>query len=400
MFVRECSSSRKEQRLREHPTPAELRSYRRYLRREESRQRRMALALEAAGELNTLLNNKAEIPSLRGLGTLRALLDRSWAIRHENPEETKCLAQLAVSVAGRLDPRWHDQRDAADWQARAWGRCGNAHRAADDLDDAERDFGIAFDFLRQGTGDLPLKAHLYDLHSSYLGTRRQFDLAFAALDIVHSTYLELGDSHQAGRALLVKAIYTFYNNKPEEAIRINNAGMALIERHRDHSLVFMAIHNHLSFLVGCGEYREARKALFKQLGNLQGIGHVSQLKIRWLQAQISAGLQDWQSAEDNFLYVVEGFDQEGMGFATAFASLELAVVWKRQGRDEETQKLVLKVADVFLALRIQREVLGAMMVLKDAFEKQMGTIGLLEDAVEFLRRWYVNPNEKFMPRGE
>jgi hypothetical protein len=62
--------------------------------------------------------------------------------------------------------------------------------------------------------------------------------------------------------------------------------------------------------------------------------------------------------------------------------------------------MVLEVHDVFVALKIQREAFGAIMVLKEAFERRMGTIGLLEDAVNFLRRWYVNPNERFMPRGE
>jgi hypothetical protein len=41
-----------------------------------------------------------------------------------------------------------------------------------------------------------------------------------------------------------------------------------------------------------------------------------------------------------------------------------------------------------------------MMVLKEAFEKEMGTVELLEDVVEFLRRWYINPSERFVPRGE
>ena len=88
-----------------------------------------------------------------------------------------------------------------------------------------------------------------------------------------------------------------------------------------------------------------------------------------------------------------------MGFHAAFASLELALVWMHQGRYVETQKLIPQVYEAFVALGI-KEAFGAILVLKEAFEKQMGSVELLEDVIEFLRRWYINPDERFRPRGE
>jgi len=165
-----------------------LRFRQRYHRSEDIRQRRVASLLEAGGGLQALID-RSEI-SLQGVGVLRALLDRSWDVRHESPKEMVELARFAVRVAANLDPRWHDERDTADWQARSWAELGNALRTREDYDEAERAFGTAFGFLLQGSGDLRLKARLYDLHASYLGTLRRFDLTFTALDIVHSTYLE------------------------------------------------------------------------------------------------------------------------------------------------------------------------------------------------------------------
>jgi tetratricopeptide (TPR) repeat protein len=374
-----------------------LRFQLRYLRSEEIRQREVATLLENGGGLQALID-RSEI-SLQGLGVLRALLDRSWAVRHENPQEMVELARFAVSLAGKLNPRWHKEREAADWQARAWGELGNALRARDDLDEAERAFGTAFSFLLQGSGDLRLKAKLHDLYASYLGARRRFDLAFTALDIVHSTYLELGDAHLAGRALLIKALYTFYNNEPEKAMRVNNAGMALIEERQEPDLFFMATYNQLLFRVACGQFVEARRELFRQLGKFKHLGRVNQLKVLGLQAQINAGLKKWASAEHGFSQVIKGFEQEGMGFHAAFLSLELALVWMHQGRYAETQELIPRAYEAFVSLGI-KEAFGAMMVLKEAFEKQMGTVELLEDVVEFLRRWHINPDERFIPRKE
>jgi tetratricopeptide (TPR) repeat protein len=385
--------------LSEHPTPAELEAFAQYLQREEIQQRKAATFFGGGGGRIAFVN-QSKIP-VRGIGVLKALLDQSWAVRHENPEEMVSLARLAVEISGRLDPRWHSELDAADWQARSWSELANALRTKDALDEAERDFGVAFDFFFQGTGDLRLKARLYDLHASYLGTRRQFNLAFAALDIAYATYIELTDNHLAGRSLLTKAIYTFYNDEPEKALALNRAGMALIDTNLDSDLSFFAFHNELLFLVDLGRCPEAKRAFFIYQKDFHKFGgNINRLKVRWLQARISLGLSEFKTAEEALEEVRKGFEKAGLGFHASLASLELALAWMRQGRHEAAEEMVLNVAEVFVVLRIQREALGTMAILKEAFKRQMGTIGLLEDAVAFLRRWYVNPNEKFTPQGE
>ena len=377
-----------------------LRPYRRYLRRVEIRRKKIAAILSEDEGLNVLISRSSD-PRLSGLGAVKALLDHSWAVRHESPKKMVRLARLAVHFSSSLDARWHDERDSADWQARAWGELGNAYRVADDLDEAEWAFGLAFEFFLRGTGDVHLKVKLYDLHASFLGTRRQFDLAFAALDIVHSTYLEIGDSHLAGKALITKAMYLHYSNQTEMARAVNEQAMQMIDQTRDSNLLFFSVHNQIDFLVACGRFREARNTLFRFSSHLQSLeGRVYKLRLRWIKARISAGLRMWKSAETDLLHVKAGFEEEGKGFAAALASLDLALLWMRQSRYEETERLVLEASEVFVALRIQREALGAMMVLKESFEKQKGSIGLLEDVVEFLRRWHPSSNDRFMPRGE
>jgi hypothetical protein len=379
---------------------AAFRSYRSYLRREETRRKKVTLLLARGGGGEALLAGRPEAP-LRDLGALRALLDRSWAVRHENPGEMKSLARRAVEVAGRLHPHWHDERDGADWQARAWGELGNALRAADDLDEAERAFDAAFAFFHQGNQEARLKARLHDLYASYLGTRRKFDLAFEALDVVHAAYLELGDSHLAGKALATKAMYLHYSAQPEAAVVVNLRAMALLDRTRGAELLFFSLHNHVRFLVACGHLDEARKMLAQHLGDLQRLeGRIYQIRLRWIQAQVSAGLGEWQTAEEGLRSVRERFEQEGMGFHAALASLELALVWMRQDRHEETERMVLEVCDVFIALRIQREAFGAIMILKEAFERRMATQGLLEEVIALLGRWQLSSDVGSVPQGE
>jgi tetratricopeptide (TPR) repeat protein len=371
--------------------------YQRYLRREEPRGRKVTAVLQEGG-LEALL--ASDLP-LQDLGTLEALLARSWAIRHEDPREMVSLARHAVEVARRLDPYYHSPERHADQQARAWGELANALRTSDDLNEAERAFGIAFEHLLRGTGDLHLKARLYDLHASYLGTRRQFKLAFGFLDVAYAAYLELEDQHLAGRSLLSKAIYLHYSGQPEAAIEANRRALELIDAAREPSLRFFAINNQLVFLIACGRFKEAKRELFRrraELGQLEG--RVNGLKLLWIQGRISAGLGEWSSAEKAFAQARLGFEKAGMGFHGALAALELSIVWMHQGRYEETVAMVADAVDVFLALRIQREALGAVLVLRDAFERRVATLGLLEDVVEFLRRWQIDPNARFETKGE
>ncbi|MFL6194218.1 MAG: hypothetical protein ACJ75H_08610 [Thermoanaerobaculia bacterium] len=372
---------------------------RRHFRREMTRSRETARLLESGTGLKGLVDEGDR--ALKGLGDLKALLDRSWAMRHENPREMVSLARAAVEVARRLDPRQLGINYHADIQSQVWGELGNALRVADDLEEAERAFGVAFEFLVQGTGDLYLKARLNDLHASFLGTRRRFVLAFSSLDVAHLTYLEIGEPHMAGRAMLTKAIYTYYKGDPIEALRLNEEGLKLINENRDPSLLAFALHNQLSFLVGCGRFPDAKRELFDIRPRLERTGcggAISALKMRWLQGQIGAGLQEWQSAELAFQEVRNGFEEAGMGFAAALVSFELSLLLLRQNRYEEAKEVALDSAEVFTALRAEREVLGALLVVQDSFRMNKATVDLLEDFVNFLKRFQIDPDAKFAPR--
>ena len=50
-----------------------------------------------------------------------------------------------------------------DLQARVWGEIGNAYRVNEKYEEADSAFVTAHRLLDQGTGDLFLRAHLWDL---------------------------------------------------------------------------------------------------------------------------------------------------------------------------------------------------------------------------------------------
>src|SRR3954467_842338 len=347
---------------------------------EQRKQAEEAAALLANG------NGLASIPD-EGLGVYEALLQRASALRHNDPQETIRLTRRAAAVAERLDPAVYGNRQVADFQARAWGELGNALRAGDDLLEAEQAFERAFEVLERGTGARSLEVRLHDLHASLLGTQRRFQLAFFALDVVRELYREAGDTHAVGRVLIKKALYLHYSGQSEEALRVNEKGLSSIDEARDPELSFTAFKNHLWYSVGCGRFREAKRLLFRNRHRVQAASRIPRLKIQWLEGRIRYGLDELASAEATFLEVKQGFEEAGLGFAAALASLDAALVQMRLDRPAEAESLVTGAAAVFAALGIHREALSAVRLLQEAFERRKATTQQVEKTVAFLREW-------------
>ncbi|MFY9821429.1 MAG: hypothetical protein WAM82_08605 [Thermoanaerobaculia bacterium] len=360
---------------------------------EEQRQAAHAASLLLAGG-----EGLESIPDTAGLGVYEVLLQRISTLRHDDPREAVGLARKAVAIAERLDPATYGDRQVADFQARAWGELGNALRAADDLWEAQSAFEQAFDVLERGTGATALAARLHDLHASLLGTRRHFQLAFFTLDIVRDLYQKVGDSHAMGRVLIKKALYLHYDGQSEEALAVNAQGLAAIDETRDPAVAVMALTNQLWFLVACGRFREAKRLLFRNRRRCQSAGRVQTLKLLWLEGRIRYGLEELASAESAFLEVKQGFEETGLGFAAALASLDAALVQMRLDRPAEAEGLVTAAAALFAALGIHREALSAVRLLKEAFERQTATTLLVERTVVFLRESENNPDASYATR--
>jgi hypothetical protein len=218
---------------------------------------------------------------------------------------------------------------------------------------------------------------------------REFDIALERLAIIPDLYREAGDLHFAGRAMITRALYTFYSGDVEKAIRLHQEGVSLIHRDRDPQLVVTATHNHLLFLVECGQFPEANKILFKNRPAIYRTGQINVLKLRWIEGRINYGLEKLTSAEETFREVKEGFTGTDLGFSRALIGLELAIVLLRQGKVEEAEQEVLDSAVIFRELEIHREILGCVVLLEEAFRMERASVRLLESTVRHIRKRYM-----------
>lgn len=381
--------------MSDHPTPSEPSAPAAATRSGTSssdERVRTALSLLESGGVEEL----AEAPSdLKGLPAYEAFLERSWNLRHDDPDEMVRLAMYATLVAGKLDVETHGAQRVKDLQCRAWAALGNAYRVADDLDAAEFALGRAAELYLEGTQDELLGARLFDLQASLFGARRSFAAALQTLDVVHELYVRHGDLHLAGRALIKKGSYSGLSgltNDPEEAIRLLRRGLEMIDAEREPQLALSAVHNIAFFLIDCGKFREARSLVWQNLPLYDAHGgQLHRIKLQGLRGLICAGLGELDRAEEYLVAARRGFEEAGVRYHAAIAGLDLAVVWLRQGRREEARDLVLESVRVFLELRIHREALAAVLVLQRAFEKGLQADALLDKAREFLRRIEQDP---------
>lgn len=354
---------------------------------------RLCRALLAAGDIATIV--RGDIP-LAGPGVLEALLERSWEVRFADRGEMIRLAEVARDLALRLEPEAFGARRVAELQARAWGELGNAYRTAEHLDLAEEALDHAFHLL-PGTGDPWLEARLLELHTALLAARGDFARAISRLESIESLYQDLGDCHLAGRALLTRALYTFYGEEAEEALRLTRQGLRLINRERDPELFQLGLHNQLLFLVELGLHDRAKRDLAENRWSLMAKDPLKAARLRWVEGRICYGLGEWKNAEAAFHEAKQGLAKLGLKFHGALGALDLAAALMQRGRAPEAQREIAEVRRILFAERVEPELLEPVKLLEDSFRGQGATADLIEATAARLRRVELKLGTKTQP---
>jgi tetratricopeptide (TPR) repeat protein len=327
-------------------------------------------------------------------GLCERLQERSWELRQKDPSEMVDLAKHAVEAAQRMDPHRYGRQHVADLLARAWAGLANAYRISDQLSLAEMAFGQAFEARRQGTGSPILRARLAEISASLLCDQRNFPEALQLLDFAHRTYLKHRASHDAGRALIQKGIHTGRSGDPEEGNRLIAGGLQLIDRDRDPKLVFQSLHNVLLFRVELGEFKFARRQIWEMrpLYDYQG-DRLAKVKLRWIEGKVFVGLGELDRATRDFEQARESFLQEGLVYDAALVSFDLAALWLREGKRDKVRQLLHEMLETFRARYIAREAIAALIMLRDAADRNELSADVLEMIAGFFQTFKNKPKE-------
>jgi tetratricopeptide (TPR) repeat protein len=325
-------------------------------------------------------------------GFCETLVEKSLALRFTDAKGMLHLANLARLAADRLDPQQYGEERRVDMQARTWGELANAYRVNDDFAQAEAAMACALDLRSRGTADPLLYARIAELNAALLCEKRQFREAFRMLDLSYAIRRRHSGARGVGWVLILRGLYTGYAGRPEEGLQLLVRGLSLIDRERDPQLVFQALHNILLLRVELGDYEQARRQLqrMRPLYAARAVG-TELMKLHWIEGQIAAGLGDLVTAEATYQQIRQEFEDLGLGYEAALASLDLAGVWLRQGRTSEVRRTVAELAAVFRTLGVEREALSALHMLQDSLERDQATLEILRLVSGILRRLQNEP---------
>jgi tetratricopeptide (TPR) repeat protein len=341
-----------------------------------------------------VVRSTAKLPHFdEGPSRLQALLETSRALRYDDPQAMLHFARLARYTADRLRMRDFGRQPVADLRALAWAELANAYRVCNELDQADRAINRSIYWCRRGSKSDPLLARVADLLASLLAYQRRFPEGRELLAVVYRIHAEMGNRHLAGRALIKCASFTLWEGSPREALPILRRGFDLLDPDRDPKLLVRTAWDMVWVLMELGHHRAARRLLWRSRIVFSDV--VQPHRLRWLEARILAGLADFARAEAAFRQARAGFAEQGQVYPAALVGLDLAALWARQGRVSEVANLAQEMIVTFRALRIAREAVATLIVLKRACQYRGGrvlqVIEIATDLLQHLERQPARP---------
>jgi tetratricopeptide (TPR) repeat protein len=309
---------------------------------------------------------------------VEALLQRAWGLRHDDPEEMRRTARLAVITASGLSSQ-------TDLLSRAWAVYGNACRIAGDLTEAQQALDRAAEILGPGAGNPEDRARLYELQASLESARGNDELALAALDAAYALHQERGDRHMAGRALITRGLYTGWAGRSRDAFRITQRGLDMVDEAREPELVLAAIHNQIWFLVESGRLREARSLLGAHRDEL-ATDEAQRLDLLWLEGRILAGLRNERRALLDLEAAEQGFAAAGRRSQAASVKLDQAAIHLRLGDAARALSLVRAAEEAFLQIEAPQSTHMALAFLRQRLTQRALPAPVVLRLADIIRR--------------
>jgi tetratricopeptide (TPR) repeat protein len=372
----------------------------RWRKESEKLQRALSLLDQSPAGLGDERFPWSQARALHGWPLCEALLRKSWEARFGDPQRMLKLAESAANMAKHIKQETYPWPGTLrDLRVRALAELGNAYRVNDRFSEADAAFDQAWRIIEEeGTEDPLLYAHLLDLWASLRRAQRRLAEAIALLDRVHELYLEAGEPHRAGRALISVAINTHYLGSPREAVTIFEQGLAHLEPKREPQLVAIAQQARLHALTECGEFGQASRLLLESgLREAFAKEPLNLLKLRWVEGKIHAGLGRQARAERAFTEVRHEYHRLGQVYDAALVGLELAAIWLKQGKADQVLELAEEMYETLEDLAVQREAARALHFIREACRLQAVNAPMIERVRKFLERLPWQPGLRFEP---
>jgi tetratricopeptide (TPR) repeat protein len=326
----------------------------------------------------------------RSRALVERLLTASREAWTERIEESFHLAALAEVVHRRSGGP-----DADALRAHALALKGNARRALGDLHGADRDLSAGRRLAREGEiTDTFVCAELDSLEGVLRRHQRRFGEAEELLARAAVLYSVVGQEEDSARALLALAITYGVQGLPQDAGEAVSSALRHLDAAATPVLYLRARFHQAHFLHDAGEHRQARQFLTEDA--VLYAEHADDLvlrHLRWLEAKIAMGLDEDEDAEAALLAVREALGDHPLD--QAHVGLDLALLYLKQGRLAEVKEVAAEAVALFQAQAVHREALGALLLFREAADRELLTRGLVRNLGLYFEQAKADPGLRF-----
>jgi tetratricopeptide (TPR) repeat protein len=319
---------------------------------------------------------------------------RRWAFVKLVGEESARVASVDAGRALELASfaLWVAERVTGDegWMSRVfgWAFLSNARRVGSDLAGAEEALACSARLKAdppEGRPELPEPWRLLDLEASLRISQRRLPEALRLLDRAAQVAPRTGSIR--AHLLCIRSNALERMEDPEGAIAALREALAQNDHEAEPHLLCMLQFNLADSLIGTGQVAEAEEML-PELRRLQAqVGNgLNQIRLRWLEGKIDAGLGRLDRAIEALSWVRAAFAREDVRYDEAQAGMELAGLYLKKGRTAEVKRLVLRMAPVFRAKGVHAEAQKALDLFCRAVEMETATPELAGRVAGYLRR--------------
>ncbi|HTG32031.1 MAG TPA: helix-turn-helix transcriptional regulator [Thermoanaerobaculia bacterium] len=313
-------------------------------------------------------------PELRSWALAERVCEASVRAAADSPREALDLADLALFIAQRVEEGGEDWR--RHLEGYAWAHVANARRVANDFAGADEAFVRAWDLWRAGAAfDLLPEWRMLSLEASLRRGERRFNEALELLD--RAGRAAEGDPVASGRILLKKEYICELMGDLDGALEALTEATPFVEASGDLRLLFALRFETAKDLCATESYAKAANLLpeVRELAERLGT-ELDLVRVVWLAARISAGQGRRAEAIAGLEQVRRDFTARGLYYDAALSSLDLAVVYLKEGRLVEVKTLAREMAPIFQAQGIAREALASLSLFRDAAQQETATVEL------------------------
>jgi tetratricopeptide (TPR) repeat protein len=328
-----------------------------------------------------------------GLALIKLLLDESRRCLPGRPAEAFQLADLARRIVLR-SPRMPEH---FDWYTLATASMGNARRAAGDLQQASQLFLLARQVIAEhGVTDPAVVARVDDLLGSLRKDQRRFAEAEKLLKRAAVQFRLIEAPDDTARCLIILGDTYLASGAPERAIEATQSALAILGPESDAHLQVCARYNLALQLVGADRHEEALAQLTLDEELYRRFPEPwLELRLVWLRGDIAAGTGNVLAAERAYRETRDGFVAQGVGYDAAMVSLDLAVLFLRQGRTDEVRRLAEEMLPIFQAQDVHREAFAALALFQEAARHDQMTLDRALEILTYLSEARTDPERRF-----